>query len=160
MFWIILLIVVIDKLPPQCLDGFFWIFVVLDLLFACVEILVVVLSIIYRRNIRNEPTLKLKQFISLYRVDPSRWYLYDSSVEYHSKSGDYTYAKFASYFDYHLYRYMRWRSKIREEKVTALKTQADFVKQLQSDLTLTREEIDESIKKELKKCGDNEQCQQ
>lgn len=156
MFWIILLIVVIDKLPPQCLDGFFWTFVVLDLLFACVEILVVVLSIIYRRSIRDNPTLKLKQFLSLYRVDPSRWDLHDNYVRYHSKSGDYTYAKFASYFDYHLYRYMRWRSEIREEKVTALKTQADFVKQLQADLILTREEIDELIKKELKKCEDNE----
>ena len=160
MFWIILLIVVIDKLPPQYFDGFFWVFLVVDIVFACIEIAVVVLSIIYRHNIRSAPTLKLKQFLSLYRVDPSRWDLHDSYVRYHSKSGDYTYAKFASYFDYHLYRYMRWRSEIREEKVTALKTQADFIKQLQSDLTLTREEIDGLIKKELKKCGDNEQCQQ
>ena len=161
MFWIILLIVVIDKLPPQYLDGFFWVFLVVDIVFACFEVAVVVLSIIYRRNINSDtPTLKLRQFLLLYRVDPSRWDLHDSYVRYHSKSGDYTYAKFASYFDYHLYRYMRWRSEIREEKVTALKMQADFVKQLQSDLTLTREEIDELIKKELKKCGDNEQCQQ
>lgn len=156
MFWIILLIVLIDKLPPQHLDGFFWVFLVVDIVFACIEIAGVVLSIIYRHSIRDNPTLKLKQFLSLYRVDPSRWALHDSYVEYHSKSGDYTFVKFASYFDYHLYRYMRWRSEIHEEKATALKKQADFVKQLQSDLTLTREEIDESIKKELKKCGDNE----
>ena len=55
-----------------------------------------------------------------------------------------------------IFKYLCWRRKINEDKVTALKTQADFVKQLQSDLTLTREEIDELIKKELKKCGDEE----
>ena len=142
-------------------NGAFWILLVIALAFACIEIVTVVLAIIYRRNINSDtPTLKLRQFLLLYRVDPSRWDLHDSYVEYHSKSGGYTYvkfyAKFASYFDYHLYRYMCWRSKIREEKVTALKTQADFVKQLQSDLTLTREEIDELIKKELKKCGGEE----
>ena len=156
MFCIILFIILIGKLPPQYMEGNFWIFLVVDMAFACIEIVVVVLSMIYRHSIRNAPTLKLKQFLSLYRVDPSRWCLYDSSVEYHSKSGDYTAAKFASYFDYHLYRYMRWRSKIHEEKATALKKQVDFVKQLQSDLTLTREEIDELIRKELKKCGDEE----
>lgn len=153
---IIVLILVIKILPPQDPNSIFWVFLVVDIAFACIEIVAVALSIIYRHSIRNEPTLKLKQFLSLYRVDPSRWYLYDSSVEYHSKSGDYTAAKFASYFDYHLYRYMRWRSKIHEEKATALKKQADFVKQLQSDLTFTREEIDELIKKELKKCVDEE----
>jgi hypothetical protein len=152
MFCIILFIIWIGKLPPQYMDGNFWIFLIVDIAFACIEIVVVVLSIIYWHSIRNEPTLRLKQFLSLYRVDPSRWYLYDSSVEYHSKSGVYIAAKFASYFDYHLYRYMRWRSKIHEEKATALKKQADFVKLLQSDLTLTREEIDEAIKNELKKC--------
>lgn len=153
MFCIILFIILIGKLPPQYMEGNFWIFLVADMAFACIEIVVVVLSIIYRHGIRSAPTLKLKQFLSLYCVDPSRWELHDSYVRYHSKSGDYTYAKFASYFDYHLYRYMCWRSEIHEEKTTALKKQADFVKQLQSDLTLTREEIDESIKKELKKCG-------
>ena len=153
-FAIYILLCYIFQLNPN--DDVFWLFLVVALVFACIEIAVVVLSIIYRCNIRNEPTLKLKQFISLYRVNPSRWYLYDSSVEYHSKSGDYTAAKFASYFDYHLYRYMRWRSKIYEEKATALKKQADFIKQLQSDLTLTREEIDELIRKELKKCGNEE----
>lgn len=158
MFCIILFIILIGKLPPQYMEGNFWIFLVVDMAFACIEIVVAVLSIVYRHGIRSAPTLKLKQFLSLYRVDPSRWDLHDSYVEYHSKSGGYTYAKFASYFDYHLYRYMRWRSEIREEKVTALKTQADFVKQLQSDLTLTREEIDELIKKELNKCGYEETC--
>lgn len=152
MFWIILLIVVIDKLPPQYLDGFFWVFLVVDIVFACIEIVVVVLSIIYRRSIRNNPTLKLKQFLSLYRVDSSRWDLYDSWIGYNSKDGDYTAVRFASYFDYHLYRYMLWRNKVHEEKATALKKQADFVKQLQSDLTLTQEEIHNSIEKELKKC--------
>ena len=154
MFCIILFIILIGKLPPQYMEGNFWIFLVVDMVFACIEIVVVVLSIIYRRSIRDNPTLKLKQFLSLYRVDSSRWALHDSYVEYHSKSGDYTFVKFASYFDYHLYRYMRWRSEIHEEKTTALKKQADFVKQLQSDLTLTREEINELIKKELKKCLD------
>ena len=137
-------------------NGAFWIFLVATIIFACIEIAVVVLSIIYQRNIRNIPTLKLKQFIPIYRVDPSRWDLYDSWVGYNSKDGDYTAVRFASYFDYHLYRYMLWRNKVHEEKATALKKQADFVKQLQSDLTLTREEIDELIKKELKKCGDEE----
>lgn len=157
MFWIILLIVVIDKLPPQYLDGFFWVFLVVDIVFACFEVAVVVLSIIYRRNINSDtPTLKLRQFLLLYRVDPSRWHLEDGGVSYRGKDGHYTYAKFANYFDYHMYKYLCWRRKINEDKVTALKTQADFVKQLQSDLTLTREEIDELIKKELKKCGDEE----
>ena len=157
MFWIILLIVVIDKLPPQCLDGFFWIFLVVDMAFACIEIVVAVLSIIYRHNINsNTPTLKLKQFLLLYRVDPSRWDLEYSGVTYHSKDGNCTYAKFARYFDYLMYKYLRWRREINENKVTSLKTQADFVKQLQSDLTLTREEIDELIRKELNKCGDEE----
>ena len=137
-------------------NGAFWIFLVATIIFACIEIAVVVLSIIYQRNIRNIPTLKLKQFIPIYRVDPSRWDFYDSWVGYNSKDGDYTAVRFASYFDYHLYRYMLWRNKVHEEKATALKKQADFVKQLQSDLTLTREEIDELIKKELKKCGDEE----
>lgn len=135
-------------------NGAFWIFLVATIIFACIEIGVFVLSIIYRRNIRNSPTLKLKQFVSLYRVDPSRWDLYDSWIGYNSKNGDYTAAKFASYFDYHLYRYMRWRSEIHDEKATALKEQADFIKQLQSDLILTREEIDKLIKEELKKCVD------
>lgn len=134
-------------------NGAFWIFLVATVIFACIEIVIAVLAIIYRRNINSDtPTLKLRQFISLYRVDPSRWDLYDSWVGYNSKDGDHTAAKFASYFDYHLYRYMRWRSKIHDEKATALKKQADFVKQLQSDLTLTRKEIDEAIKNELKKC--------
>jgi len=156
MFCIILFIILIDKLPPQYMDGNFWIFLCVDIAFACIEIVVAVLSIVYRRDIRDKPTLKLKQFISLYRVDPSRWDLYDPWVGYNSKNGDYTAAKFASYFDYHLYRYMLWRNKVHEEKATALKKQADFIKQLQSDLTLTREEINESIRKELKKCGDEE----
>ena len=136
MFCIILFIILIGKLPPQYMEGNFWIF------------------IIYRRNINSDtPTLKLRQFLLLYRVDPSRWHLEDSGVSYRGKDGHYTYAKFANYFDYHMYKYLCWRRKINEDKVTALKTQADFVKQLQSDLTLTREEIDELIKKELNKCG-------
>ena len=153
MFWIILLIVLINKLPPQYLDGFFWIFIVLDLLFACVEILIVASFIIYRRSINSDtPTLKLRQFLSLYRVDPSRWHLEYSGVTYCSKDGHYTYAKFASYFDYRMYKYLCWRKEIYENKAISLKAQAEFVKQLQSDLTLAREEIDEAIKNELKKC--------
>lgn len=153
MFWIILLIVLIDKLPPQYLDGFFWVFLVVDIVFACIEIVVVALSIIYRHSINSDtPTLKLRQFLSLYRVDPSKWHLEYSGVSYRGNDGHYTYAKFANYFDYNMYKYLCWRRKINEDKVTALKTQADFVKQLQSDLTLTREEIDETIKNELKKC--------
>ena len=161
MFCIVLFIILIGKLPPQYMEGNFWIFLVVDMAFACIEIVVAVLSIIYRHNINsNTPTLKLKQFLLLYRVDPSRWHLEYSGVTYHSKDGNYTYAKFARYFDYLMYKYLCWRRKINENKVISLKTQADFVKQLQSDLTLTREEIDELIKKELKKCGDNGQCQQ
>ena len=137
-------------------NGAFWIFLVVALAFACIEIVMVVLAIIYRRNIGNRPTLKLKQFISIYRVDPSRWDLYDSWVGYNSRDGDYTAVRFANYFEYHLYRYMLWRNKVHEEKAAALKKQADFVKQLQSDLTFTREEIDELIKKELNKCGNEE----
>lgn len=138
-------------------NGAFWIFLVVALAFACIEIVTVVLAIIYRCNINsNTPTLKLKQFLLLYRVDPSRWHLEYSGVTYHSKDGNYTYAKFARYFDYLMYKYLCWRREINENKVTSLKTQADFVKQLQSDLTLAREEIDELIKKELKKCGDEE----
>ena len=135
-------------------DDVFWLFLVVALVFACIEIAMVVLAIIYRHNINSDtPTLKLRQFLLLYRVDPSRWHLEDSGVSYRGKDGHYTYAKFANYFDYHMYKYLCWRRKINEDKVTALKTQADFVKQLQSDLTLTREEIDELIKKELNKCG-------
>ena len=161
MICIIVLILVCKFLPPQDPNSNFWIFFVIDLIFACVEIVVAVLSIIYRHNINSDtPTLKLKQFLLLYRVDPSRWHLEHSGVTYHSKDGNYTYAKFASYFDYHMYKYLCWRKEINENKVTSLKTQADFVKQLQSDLTLTREEINELIRKELKKCGDNGQCQQ
>ena len=157
MICIIVLILVCKFLPPQDPNSIFWIFLVIDLIFACVEIVVAVLSIIYRHNINSDtPTLKLKQFLLLYRVDPSRWHLEHSGVTYHSKDGNYTYAKFVSYFDYHMYKYLCWRKEINENKVTSLKTQADFVKQLQSDLILTREEIDELIKKELKKCGDEE----
>ena len=153
MICIIVLIIVCKFLPPQDPNSNFWIFLVIDLIFACVEIVVAVLSIIYRHNINsNTPTLKLKQFLLLYRVDPSRWHLEYSGVTYCSKDGNYTYAKFARYFDYLMYKYLCWRKEINENKVTSLKTQADFVKQLQSDLTLTREEIDELIKKELKKC--------
>jgi len=142
-------------------NGAFWIFLVVALAFACIEIVMVVLAIIYRRNINSDtPTLKLRQFLSLYRVDPSRWHLEYSGVTYCSKDGNYTYAKFASYFDYHIYKYLCWRKEIYDNKAISLKAQAEFVKQLQSDLTLAREEIDELIKKELKKCGDNEQCQQ
>lgn len=138
-------------------NGAFWIFLVVALALACIEIIMVVLSIIYRHNINsNTPTLKLRQFLLLYRVDPSKWDLEYSGVSYRGNDGHYTYAKFASYFDYHMYRYLCWRRKINEDKVTALKTQADFVKQLQSDLTSTREEIDDLIKKELKKCVNEE----
>lgn len=155
MFCIILFIILIGKLPPQYMDGNFWIFLVVDIAFACIEIVVVSLSIIYRRSINSDtPTLKLRQFLSLYRVDPSKWHLEYSGVSYRGNDGHYTYAKFANYFDYNMYKYLCWRRKINEDKVNALKTQADFVKQLQSDLTLTREEIDELIKKELKKCLD------
>lgn len=159
MICIIVLILVRKFLPPQDPNSNFWIFLVL--IFACVEIAVAVLSIIYRHNINSDtPTLKLKQFLLLYRVDPSRWHLEHSGVTYCSKDGNYTYAKFARYFDYLMYKYLCWRREINENKVTSLKTQADFVKQLQSDLTFTREEINELIRKELKKCGDNGQCQQ
>ena len=155
MFSIILFIILIGKLPPQYMGGNFWIFLIVDIVFATIEIVVVVLAIIYRRDINsNTPTIKLKTFLSLYRVDPSRWHLEYNGVTYYSKDGHYTYAKFANYFDYHMYKYLSWRRKINEDKVNALKTQADFVKQLQSDLTLTREEIDELIKKELNKCVD------
>ena len=134
-------------------NGAFRIFLVVASAFACIEIVTVVLAIIYRRSINSDtPTLKLRQFLLLYRVDPSRWHLEYSGVTYCSKDGNYTYAKFARYFDYLMYKYLCWRKEINENKVTSLKTQADFVKQLQSDLTLTREEIDELIKKELKKC--------
>ena len=157
MICIIVLILVCKFLPPQDPNSNFWIFLVIDLIFACVEIVVAVLSIIYRHNINSDtPTLKLKQFLLLYRVDPSRWHLEYSGFTYWSKDGNYTYAKFARYFDYLMYKYLCWRKEINENKVTSLKTQADFVKRLQSDLTLTREEIDELIKKELKKCGDEE----
>ena len=157
MFCIILFIILIGKLPPQYMDDNFWIFLVADIIFAVIEIAAVVLGIIYRRDINsNTPTIKLKTFLSLYRVDPSRWHLEHSGVTYCSKDGNYTYAKFASYFDYHMYKYLCWRKEIYENKAISLKAQAEFVKQLQSDLTLTREEIDELIKKELKKCGDEE----
>ena len=142
-------------------NGAFRIFLVVASAFACIEIVTVVLAIIYRQSINSDtPTLKLRQFLLLYRVDPSRWHLEYSGVTYCSKDGNYTYAKFARYFDYLMYKYLCWRKEINENKVTSLKTQADFVKQLQSDLTLTREEINELIRKELKKCGDNGQCQQ
>ena len=134
-------------------NGAFWIFLVVALALACIEIVMVVLAIIYRRNINSDtPTLKLRQFLSLYRVDPSRWHLEYSGVTYHSKDGNYIYAKFARYFDYLMYKYLCWRKEIYENKAISLKAQAEFVKQLQSDLTLAREEIDELIKKELKKC--------
>lgn len=153
MFCIILFIILIDKFPPQYMDGNFWIFLVVDITFAIIEIVVVVLVIIYRRDINsNTPTIKLKTFLSLYRVEPSRWHLECSGVTYHSKDGNYTYAKFASYFDYHMYKYLCWRKEIYENKAISLKAQAEFVKRLQSDLTLAREEIDEAIKNELKKC--------
>ena len=153
MFSIILFIILIGKLPPQYMGGNFWIFLIVDIVFATIEIVVVVLAIIYRRDINsNTPTIKLKTFLSLYRVDPSRWHLEDSGVSYRGKDGHYTYAKFANYFDYHMYKYLCWRRKINEDRAISLKAQADFVKQLQSDLTLTREEIDETIKNELKKC--------
>ena len=139
---------------PDLNVGLFILFLIIDVIFACAEIAVVILSIIYQRNIDSDtPTLKLKQFLSLYRADSSRWELCDDYVVYRSKDGYYyAHAKFANYFNYLLYRYMRWHSKIREEKMVALRTQAYFVKRVQSDLNLTREEIDESIKKELKKC--------
>ena len=146
-----MLVCKIFQLDPY--DNAFWIFLVVTLVFACIE----VLAIIYRRNINSDtPTLKLRQFLSLYRVDPSRWHLEYSGVTYCSKDGHYTYAKFASYFDYHMYKYLCWRKEIYENKTISLKAQAEFVKQLQSDLTLAREEIDELIRKELKKCGDEE----
>ena len=151
MFCIILFIILIGKLPPQYMDGNFWIFLIVDIAFACIEIVVVVLSIIYRRSINSDtPTLKLRQFLSLYRVDPSKWHLEYSGVSYCGNDGHYTYAKFASYFDYHMYKYLCWRKEIYENKAISLKAQAEFVKQLQSDLTLAREEIDEAIKNELK----------
>ena len=139
---------------PDLNNGLFALFLIIDLIFACAEIVVVILSIIYQRNINSDtPTLKLKQFLSLYRADSSRWELYDDDVMYRSKDGYYyAHAKFANYFDYLLYRYMRWHSKIREKKMVSLRTQADFVKRIQSDLNLTREEINKSIKEELKKC--------
>ena len=133
-------------------NGAFWILLVIALAFACIEIVTVVLAIIYRRNINSDtPTLKLRQFLLLYRVDPSRWHLEYSGVTYCSKDGHYTYAKFASYFDYHMYKYLCWRKEIYENKAISLKAQAEFVKQLQSDLTLVRKEIDDAIKNELKK---------
>ena len=151
MFCIILFIILIGKLPPQYMDGNFCIFLIADIIFAVIEIAAVVLAIIYRRDINsNTPTIKLKTFLSLYRVDPSRWHLEYSGVTYYSKDGHYTYAKFASYFDYHMYKYLCWRKEIYENKAISLKAQAEFVKQLQSDLTLAREEIDEAIKNELK----------
>ena len=157
----IIVLILIWKIVPAISDGVFMLSLIIGLILACVEIAIVVLAIIYRHNISSDtPTLKLKEFLLLYRVDPSRWDLEDSGVLYRGKDGHYTYAKFANYFDYHIYKYLCWRREINEDKATALKTQADFVKQLQSDLTLTREEIDELIKKELKKCGDNGQCQQ
>ena len=157
MVFIIVLILVIKILPPQDPNGIFWLFLVIDLILACVEIVVVVLAIIYRRNINSDtPTIKLKTFLSLYRVDPSRWHLEYNGVTYYSKDGHYTYAKFASYFDYHMYKYLCWRKEIYNNKSISLKAQAEFVKRLQSDLTLAREEIDEAIKNELKKCGDEE----
>ena len=153
MFCIILFIILIGKLPPQYMGGNFWIFLVVDIAFACIEIVVVSLSIIYLRSINSyTPTLKLRQFLLLYRVDPSKWHLEYSGVSYRGNDGHYTYAKFANYFDYHMYKYLCWRRKINEDKAISLKAQADFVKQLQSDLTLTREEINEAIKNELKKC--------
>ena len=134
-------------------NGAFWIFLVVALTFACIEFVVVVLSINYRHSINSDtPTLKLRQFLSLYRVDPSKWHLEYSGVSYRGNDGHYTYAKFASYFDYNMYKYLCWRRKINEDRAISLKTQAEFVKQLQSDLTLAREEIDDAIKNELKKC--------
>ena len=145
------------KIFQPDLNGAFWIFLVVALAFACIEIVTVVLAIIYRHNINSDtPTLKLRQFLSLYRVDPSRWHLEYSGVSYRGNDGHYTYAKFASYLDYHMYKYLCWRKEIYENKAISLKTQAEFVKQLQFDLTLAREEIDDLIKKELKKCGDEE----
>ena len=153
MFCIILFIIFIGKLPPQYMDDNFWIFLIVDIVFACIEIVVVALSINYRHSINSDtPTLNLRQFLSLYRVDPSKWHLEYSGVSYRGNDGHYTYAKFANYFDYHMYKYLCWRRKINEDKAISLKAQADFVKQLQSDLTSTREEIDETIKNELKKC--------
>ena len=62
-----MLVCKIFQLDPY--DNAFWIFLVVTLVFACIE----VLAIIYRRNINSDtPTLKLRQFLSLYRVDPSR----------------------------------------------------------------------------------------
>ena len=156
MICLILLAFVIKIFQPDPSYAF-WTFFVVDIIFACIEIVVAVLAIIYRRNINSDtPTLKLRQFLSLYRVDPSRWHLEHSGVTYCSKDGNYTYAKFASYFDYHIYKYLCWRKEIYDNKAISLKRQAEFVKQLQSDLTLAREEINEAIKNELKKCGDEE----
>jgi hypothetical protein len=139
------------------MDDNFWIFLVADIIFAVIEIVVVALSINYRHSINSDtPTLNMRQFLSLYRVDPSKWHLEYSGVSYRGNDGHYTYAKFSSYFDYHMYKYLCWRKEIYENKAISLKAQAEFVKQLQSDLTFAREEIDELIKKELKKCGDEE----
>ena len=153
MICITILILICENFPDLN-GGLFALLLIVDVIFACVEIVVVILSIRYQCCIDSDtPTLKLKQFLSLYRADSSRWELCNDCVMYRSKDGYYyAHAKFANYFDYLLYRYMRWHSKIREEKMVALRTQADFVKRIQSDLNLTREEIDKSIKEELKKC--------
>ena len=150
----IAILILICKISPKLNIYLFVLLFIVDVIFACAEIAVVIFSIIYQRNINSDtPTLKLKQFLSLYRADSSRWELYDDDVMYRSKDGYYyAHAKFANYFDYLLYRYMRWHSKIREKKMVSLRTQADFVKRIQSDLNLTREEINKSIKEELKKC--------
>lgn len=150
----IAILILICKNSPNLNICLFVLLFIVDVIFACAEIAVVIFSIIYQCSIDSDtPTLKLKQFLSLYRADPSRWELYDDGVMYRSKDGYYyAHAKFANYFDYLLYRYMRWHSKIREKKMVSLRTQADFVKRIQSDLNLTREEIDKSIKEELKKC--------
>ena len=47
MFSIILFIILIGKLPPQYMGGNFWIFLIVDIVFATIEIVVVVLAIIY-----------------------------------------------------------------------------------------------------------------
>ena len=153
MIGVILLAYLINHAHPT---GIFITQIILSCALLVAEILLYVRVISYYRELTdNLPKLTFKQFITLYNVNPSAWDLdYSNMAIYIDREGERRRVEFPHYIDYHLYLYMRWHRKKFEKRNKQLKAQADFVKQVQRDLAAQQMEIDELIKKELKKCGE------
>lgn len=134
--------------------GLWFLLFLCSIILCATEIVLCVKAVLYYKNLDDEyPRFTFKQFLTLYRVNPSAWDLdAEDFVVYLDDNKERRIVMFSHYIDYLLYRYVRWRREKFKKRNKQLKAQADFVKQVQRDLAKQQDEIYELISKELKKC--------